>query len=473
MTIEPISLRRWRSTASWRLQKTAPVAIVTAIGTAIGLGLTRRPILLAAVALLLIGISTALSPRGSILVAIPALMLPSLPVGPSVPIDYTVIGALAVCWLMGLLLGRWPLRRRVHAPIALLSIWLVVVWNLHHAHGHLVSVASDFHTLLLGLLLCAVAASVRPDPWRVLQATAVSGTGVVIAVVFSGGSNVANQRLSIMGLNSNYLGLLLATSLCASTALALSDRGFRSRAFFLCCAILQAVALFQTRSRGSYVAAAVGVLVVALVGRTRRVQLTIITGVALVALIAPSAPSTISAAALKGRTAQELNSDTNLRLDVQAVAWQTALRHPVTGIGYGSFPDIAAVDPRLGIFINTHNDYLRLSAEAGLPALALLLALLGVMVLLDVRRELDRALLAVLGAYFSGLMFANTLSNLKVTGAAWVLLGTSWALVLQRDRDQLRSAARGLARLRSDRHSSARGTNADSGVLVARRNQIT
>jgi O-antigen ligase len=98
------------------------------------------------------------------------------------------------------------------------------------------------------------------------------------------------------------------------------------------------------------------------------------------------------------------------------------MANPVLGVGYGRFPVVADNDPRLNFFINTHNDFLRLAAELGLPGLGLFLLMLYSSAT-GLRRGGERAGLVVLATYLVGLMFANTLSNMAVTAPFWICLG--------------------------------------------------
>src|SRR5439155_8440487 len=63
------------------------------------------------------------------------------------------------------------------------------------------------------------------------------------------------------------------------------------------------------------------------------------------------------------------------RLAIQKVAWQIFVDHPVFGVGLGAYPLAnARYAPELGR-LDTHNTYLNLAAELGLPGLVLWCAL--------------------------------------------------------------------------------------------------
>ncbi len=104
------------------------------------------------------------------------------------------------------------------------------------------------------------------------------------------------------------------------------------------------------------------------------------------------------------------------RLELQKVGWQIFLDHPVFGVGLGTYPMAnAAYAPEMGMK-DTHNTYLRLVAEVGLPGLVIWCALIA-SVLLNGRRSrrllqdgelgvqqawLERALVAYLVAALFG-----------------------------------------------------------------------
>jgi putative inorganic carbon (hco3(-)) transporter len=73
------------------------------------------------------------------------------------------------------------------------------------------------------------------------------------------------------------------------------------------------------------------------------------------------------------------------RLEVQKTAWRVFVDHPVLGVGLGCYPQANAMySPVLG-YLDTHNTYLNLAAELGVPGLLLWLALVA-SVLRHVRR---------------------------------------------------------------------------------------
>lgn len=69
------------------------------------------------------------------------------------------------------------------------------------------------------------------------------------------------------------------------------------------------------------------------------------------------------------RKAKDLEHNNAVRIRVARFAVEVALRHPIMGIGYGGFATFAKAAPEFALYMNTHNEYLRLAAESGFLAL--------------------------------------------------------------------------------------------------------
>jgi O-antigen ligase len=128
------------------------------------------------------------------------------------------------------------------------------------------------------------------------------------------------------------------------------------------------------------------------------------------------------------RKATEMSANNHVRGHVAEIAVRVIAEHPLRGIGYWMFPAYAERSPDFGEYLTTHNDYLRLGAEAGVPALAVLLLLLWLGA--RHRRTADLAVLrAVVVGYGAALVFANPLANLVVSAPFWITLGCLLARV--------------------------------------------
>jgi hypothetical protein len=302
-----------------------------------------------------------------------------------------------------------------HLWIALLAGSLVIGFHFP-ALGSLPAPAAstDLTRMLVGLALLAVVVAAPPRPGAVARAIALTGMCTACyALVFG---EHADGRLAALGFNPNYLGGLLALPCVA--AVGLTHRGRRPGWLVAAAACLIAIA--QTQSRGAFLAAAAGVAVVLIQGRPLRPRtLVVIVGAALALY---GGLGRLERLVAGGRQPAELAHDTDVRSKVADFALQVAARHPVRGIGLGRFPSCAAADPRFGVYMATHNDYLRLAAEVGGIALIALLALLWLGT--RGRPTGDLAVLrAVTVAYAVGLFFANPLANLVASTPFWLSLG--------------------------------------------------
>lgn len=357
-------------------------------------------------------------PRALTLVLVPmCLFATELPHGREAAVG--AVGALVAGTLLQLSSGGAVLRR-AHLWMVLLAAALLVslAYPLIPLPSQL-SPLDDLVGLLAGLAVLAATAAVRPHPRDVARCVVLCGTVASLYVLYRGG--YANDRLVGLSLNTNYLGALLAVPVATAVGLAWHTRRLR----WLAWAVPSLGALLATQSRGALVAFAVGAA--AVFGTRRgnpRIPFVIGAAAAAVLLVGGvfSGGGIMGALPFGDRSAAELQFNNGVRQAANRFAVEVAVAHPVRGIGYGMFAPYASGSPGLGIFMNTHNDYLRLAAEAGVATLALFLALLwrG----LTGRRSGELAALrAGVAAYAAGLLFANTLSNLTVSVVFWVALG--------------------------------------------------
>ena len=133
----------------------------------------------------------------------------------------------------------------------------------------------------------------------------------------------------------------------------------------------------------------------------------------------------------------------DVRLDLNAIAWRMTLANPLLGTGLNNFVEtMEPFDPKnvMEYFpAPAHNLYLLEAAEAGLPALALWLALFGSTLAIAVRslpRLGDRGsqwLVAALGAGIAGFLvsqladFSHRLEPLR--SLIWLLIGLLFGVV--------------------------------------------
>jgi O-antigen ligase len=305
--------------------------------------------------------------------------------------------------------------RRTHLLIGLLAL-LSLVGFVFPATGSLAEAdrLADLLCLLAGLGLATAVTASPPPPAAIARVTAAVG-GLAAGAVLILGERM-DGRLQGLGLNPNYLGAFLALPFVAAAGLAYRHH----RPVWLLPAGACLAGMVGTQSRGAFVAGVAGVAILVMQGRRIRVQV-LIAAVAIVAgTVFPAVLGAAERLAVGGREAAELSHDTEVRERVAWFAARVAAEHPLRGIGYGMFPPYA--DSEFGIHMATHNDYLRLAAETGIPALAVFLVLLWLGVKGPAPGDLAVPR-AVTGAYAVGLLFANELTNLVVSTPFWLALG--------------------------------------------------
>jgi len=309
-----------------------------------------------------------------------------------------------------------PLRARHLAALPLLG---AVLLSYSAPVVSLVTATSrhaDLTGLVGGLALLAAATAAPPSARRLARTIGLAGAAEAAAVICR--DDHADGRLEGLGLNPNYLGLLAAVPLVACVGLA----SVRRAPAWLLPAVPCLAAVVATQSRGAFLAAAAGVAVLLLSGRSLQTRILVTAGIAAVLLLLPGGLGAVENSGASERAAAELSYNDAVREHAARFAFDAALAHPMRGIGYGMFAPYAAASPSIGVYINNHDDYLRIGAEAGLPCLALLLALL-VWACKDPRTGGLAVLRALVVAYAVGLLFANALSNLAVSAPFWAALG--------------------------------------------------
>lgn len=414
----------------------------------------ERPALLACCGGLL-ALLTVLRPAAALATLIPiGLLEAATSGGASLTFMATALVTLTAALRATATAGAGPLRP-AHPWIGLLAGVLIVSMRFPPL-GVAVdgAAASDIRGMLAGLALLAVVAANAPRPAAIVRVIAFAGT--LAAAYALGYGEHADGRLTALGFNPNYLGGLLALPCVAAAGLARSARSTasaraarperhaprpaRPRAplhdhagvvpAWVASAGVCLAAIIETQSRGAFLAAAAGLAVVLLQGRTGRSRLVCVlaaglagAGIVAGAVVAPHGGlGPIEHLAAGDRRPAELAYDTAVRGDAAEFAAAVAARHPIRGIGYGRFPSYAAADPKFGVYMATHDDYLRLAAEAGAAALAAFLVVLWLGV--RGRRSGDLAVLrAVAVAYAIGLFFANPLANLVASLPFWLALG--------------------------------------------------
>lgn len=381
-----------------------------------------------------IGLGSALvalaviAPRRFAIVAVALVML---------PLPATVFGIdprIALLLLIVFSGGVDILRRRsgVQLPLllttGLLASILTVSFITTMDFPAELSRRHDLMQLVLSLVALLVMASLRLPIGALLRSVAVGGTATATIVLVRGEASTAG-RLADEALNPNYLGLLLAMSLVALVGMG-SRFGQLPRTAtdllrFVSVGIV-GVALVLTQSRAGVLAATLGIVALVSANLRPAFRASLVVAIVLAVLTVPGLTDAVTSG-VGNRSSQELASNNSARLEAAELAIRYSWAHPFTGVGYGTFADRARADNSLGLYMNTHNDYLRLAAEGGLPALMAFLVLVQPLANASRQSKLLRAGFAVAVAYLVGLLFANTLANPQVSISFWAVLSSAWA----------------------------------------------
>jgi O-antigen ligase len=287
---------------------------------------------------------------------------------------------------VGLLLGRE--RIRLPAPIRIFAafvLWAFVA-SLASPYGDIALESLLDHLKLLALMFIVVNALRTEGQVRFyllfflgcfvlfpVRGTLAGDDDVMGRVVWN---YIYNNPNDLAALCLFPLGISLGIVLCKHTHnLVRLGAGV--------CVILLVIVILLTQSRGAFIGLVVGIGP-ALIGWGLRRPARLVLYAAPVALtISLSIPASVwqRLAGIEKLTSEETiaqadpEGSAEQRYEVQKVAWQIFVDHPVFGVGLGAYPLAnAKYAPDLGAR-DTHNTYLNLAAEVGVPGLALWCAL--------------------------------------------------------------------------------------------------
>jgi hypothetical protein len=108
---------------------------------------------------------------------------------------------------------------------------------------------------------------------------------------------------------------------------------------------------------------------------------------------------------------------------------ELVLLHPILGVGYGQFHYVSAAYLGRNSVTFSHDIYLGIAAEQGLPAIAIFLAMLAAIAyaLWRSRDAVAVTAAAMLAAFAVGSLFAENLTALQTSCVLWVALGCALA----------------------------------------------
>jgi len=213
---------------------------------------------------------------------------------------------------------------------------------------------------------------------------------------FIGGYNVFGRALwNYIYANPNDLAALCLLALGVVMTIFMST-SFRNLVRFGAgiAAVLLLLVILMTQSRGAFLGLVVFLFILFICVMKKSVRIAL--GMFFVMLVvAVSVPDTVwdRLSAIKmltsSSTLHEADGEGSAaqRFEILKVAWRIFSDHKVSGVGLGAYPLAnASYAPHLGAK-DTHNTYLNIAAEVGLPGLILWLALVGSVLLYSHRRQ--------------------------------------------------------------------------------------
>ncbi len=229
------------------------------------------------------------------------------------------------------------------------------------------------------LLIALAVRSLRQLRFLVLtQAVTIAGVSILVRLGYVGSVNAAfgERLMGTLGRNfgnPNDFAFAIAIAVPLALAFLLETRNlFKRMAWAVAIGIMIYVVL-GTFSRGGFIALVVGVGVTlwALVIRSRRNQWALLLVMAMFLLAAVWSPSGYAHRLVTiFHPEEDVTGAAFARRDLLDTGMRITLQHPLLGVGPGSFVFYSD-------WHGTHNSYLQLSSEAGLPALFLFLLILG------------------------------------------------------------------------------------------------
>jgi len=302
----------------------------------------------------------------------------SVAIGP-VSADPIVLGvplAILLCLPYARYRGLGSVPSYLLGPAALVFMLMAIVsvaWSGAHADSYLTVVRYASY-----LLLAFVVSVVSQDaPFRrlILWVIVLSGavTTVLAFVQFLNppplipgeaylGEDI-KTRVAGTFYNSNFYAEYLVLLIGVVLALAMTEKG-KGRLIAGIIGIMGAVTLFLTYTRGSWVALAVGLLVLIVLTDIRYIAVLVAAGIGAVVAV-PGVLTRLSASSANEKTA-------DFRLGLWKVAGEAIRRHPLLGVGIGNFlaayREVVRARPDLYVgylSFGAHNAYFALMAEIG------------------------------------------------------------------------------------------------------------
>ena len=229
-----------------------------------------------------------------------------------------------------------------------------------------------------------------------------------------------DARITLLGLQPNMLGAFFAQFLPILAGLAFLSKKFKIKLLYIGLFSIGLPALMFTYSRGAYAAIAGAIIIMLFIGRRK-----VVSGFMLMAIIAIFAQSIlfgygrIIPVSVRERfeSLKQENIEKDKSIELREAVWELAKQRiaesPVFGYGYGASDHVLYLQD-YNVDLDTHNMYLDIALECGIPTLLLFIWVLFSMfrVGLWVFRMADDDFYQAIGLGVCGCVSALAIGNL-------------------------------------------------------------
>lgn len=389
----------------------------------------------------------------------PALVVASIPVGlTGVPLGILELQGVEVALAVAVTLvslrrlgsGQAPLSWSPELWWALgLVTWAVI--SLASATDHQAAI-KNVGTLAYGLMFASLILAVcrtMDDVRKLLFLLIVVSAAIVLHALLTvgelqalyGGSIVTGRAQGLFT-HPNELGSFSALTVLVAAGLTIGARSTSERIASLTCFAILAFGLTMSLSRGAWMGAiAGGILLMIGLPRARRVVLITMVPLVLAAAVGGAFSSSNPQINVVGERVESLTKATEQPYDDRPAIWAEGLRQvsadPITGQGPGNFSigSRRSASASLTVYsTHAHNLYLTIAAELGVPALLLFLGLIASLAMggrhafrrLKEDRRREAALIAGIGAALLSVVVHGLVDGTLVNPIKAVIM---WGLV--------------------------------------------
>ena len=261
-----------------------------------------------------------------------------------------------------------------------------------------------------------------------------------------GGNSISDGRVVWTGIydNPNDLACLCLLAFGIALAIIFSETRWNLvRLGATSGALMLLVVILRTQSRGAFLGIMVATAPAFIPMLLKQLRLAIGVGIVVAVVISFTIPPQTwnrlaglshlgNAESVENQQTKEAISSTAERIEILKTGWQIFVEHPIFGMGLGAYPLACNMySPALGKR-DTHNTYLNLAAEVGLPGLLIWCSLIGSVLLhaYRTRKKAKESPLKVqnywLGQMIIGYLVAGIFGSFGGLNFLYMMLSVLW-----------------------------------------------